>query len=82
MSLIRIEQRIEDSFYSVDRVSNNNDVLNIWSVDGLINSISDNKQLSLSSGNIDSSINSLDNRLIVQVNMGHWSNNTILDAYI
>ena len=65
MSLIRVRQRIEDSFCSIDRVGDDNDVFNIWSVDGLINSTSNGEQLSLSNGNVGGLINSLDNRLIV-----------------
>jgi len=49
----------------MDGVSNDDDVLNIWSVNSLIDPTSDGKQLSLGSDDIDSSINSLDNRLIV-----------------
>jgi len=49
----------------MDRVSDDDDVLNIWSVNNLIDPTPDGKQLSLSSGNIDSSMNSLNNGLIV-----------------
>ena len=38
---------------------------------GLIDPTSDGKQISLGSGNIDGSINSLDNGLIIQVNIGY-----------
>jgi len=63
--LIRVGQRIKDLFHSVDRVSDDDDLLNIWGIDGLINPIPDDKKLSLSGGNISGSMNSLDNRLIV-----------------
>ena len=52
-------------FSSIDRVSDDDDVLNIWSVNGLIDPISDSKQLSFGSGDIDGSMNSLNNGLIV-----------------
>ena len=63
--LIRVGQRIKDLFHSVDKVSDDDDLLNIWGIDSLINPIPDDKKLSLSSGNISGSMNSLDNRLIV-----------------
>jgi len=43
MSLIRMAQRIEDPFHSMNKVSDDDDVLNIWGVDGLINLIPDGK---------------------------------------
>jgi len=70
MSLIRVGRRIKDPFHSMDRVSDDNDVLNIWNVDGLINLIPDGKQLSLGGGNVGGSMNNLDNRLIVQSEYG------------
>jgi len=53
----------------MDGVSDDDNILNIWSVNSLIDPIPNGEQLSLSSSDIDGSINSLDNRLIVQVNM-------------
>ena len=49
----------------MDRVSDDDDVLNIWSVNGLIDPTPDGKQLSLDSSDINSSMNSLDNGLII-----------------
>jgi len=61
-----MRQKIKDPFSSMDRVSDDN---NIWSVNSLIDPTPDGKQLSLSSGDIDGSMDSLDNRLIIRVNM-------------
>ena len=65
IGLIWVGQRIEDPFSSIDRVSDDNDVLNILGIDSLINPIPDDEQLSLSGGNVGGSMNSLNNRLIV-----------------
>ena len=56
---------VATTFSGMDRVSDDDDVLNIWSVNGLIDLTPDSKQLSFGSGDIDGSMNSLNNGLIV-----------------
>ena len=54
VGLIQMRQRIKDPFSGINGVSDDDDVLNIWNVNSLIDPTPDSKQLSLSSGNIDS----------------------------
>ena len=65
MLLLNTSLVVATIFSSIDRVSDDDDVLNIWSVNSLIDPIPDSKQLSFGSGDIDSSMNSLNNGLIV-----------------
>jgi len=53
----------------MDGVSDDDNILNIWSDNSLIDPTPDGEQLSLSSSDIYGLINILDNGLIIQVNM-------------
>ena len=66
----------------MDGVSDDDNILNIWSDNSLIDPTPDGEQLSLSSSDIYGLINILDNGLIIQVNMEYWGSNAVSDAHI
>ena len=63
-------------------VCDDNNVINVDYLGGLINAISDSKKFGLSGSDIDCIIESLDNGIIMDMNMSNWSGYLIFDAYI
>ena len=63
---------------------NNDDdnAINVNYLSGLIDTTSDSKKLSLSGSDIDHMMESLDNRIIINMNMSNQSGYLIFDVYI
>ena len=82
LNLIWVDQWIKNSLCSMYWVCDDNNVINVDYLGGLINAISDSKKFGLSGSDIDCMIESLDNGIIMDMNMSNWSGYLIFDAYI
>jgi len=80
--LIQIDQQIENSLCSIYQVCDDNNVINIDYLSGLINTIPDSEKFGLSRSNIDYIMKSLDNSIIMDMDMSNQSNYLIFNTCI
>ena len=82
MNLKWVWQWVEYSFYSMNRVGNNDDSPNIRQVSGLVNATSNSKHFSFSVCDVYGMVDSLDNWSIVNMNAYYGGGDLILDTNI
>jgi len=82
LNLIQIDQQIENSLCSIYQVCDDNNVINIDYLSGLINTIPDSEKFGLSRSNIDYIMKSLDNSIIMDMDMSNQSNYLIFNTCI
>ena len=82
VSLIWVQRGVKDSISSMESVCNDNYIVDICDTNHLINTTLNGKQFGFSSYNIDHSVNCLDDRFIVWIDVQYWHGNMILDVSI
>jgi len=82
VQLIRISRQIKNISRSWNGICDNDDLFNIWDLNGLINPISNGKKFCFSKYDIYSMMNCFCNNILIIIYMWNWSNDIILDTSI
>jgi len=66
-----MDQWVKDSLCSIYQVYDNNYTVNVYHLDGLIDTVSDSKKFYFCESNIDCMIDSFNNRIIVDMDISN-----------
>ena len=82
LNLIWVDQQIKDSLCGIYWIHDDDNTINVDYLGSLIDTTSDSRKFSLSGSNIDYMMESLDNRIIVDMDMSNQSGYLTFDACI
>ena len=80
--LERIKKRIKNSFYSINRICDDNNFKNPRNIDGFVDSTSNSKKFSFSRGNVYHVVQSSNNRFFMDINVSNGDCYVVLDTSI
>jgi len=66
-----VDQWVKDSLCSIYQVHDNNNIVNVYHLDGLIDTASDSKKFYFCESNIDHIIESFNDRIIVDIDISN-----------
>ena len=78
MQLVRVWQRVKNSFSSMGRITDDNDLTDVRKICSLVDTTSYCEELCFSSCDVYSMMNCLNNWVVMDIDISYWSSNLIL----
>ena len=82
LNLIWVDQQIENSLCSIYQVHDDDNAINSDYLGGLIDTTPDSKKFGLSESNVNCMMKSLDDRIIIDIDISNQSGYLIFNAHV